>query len=372
MLPIDPLLSFRPLGIRVTVNLSTLIVICLMAGGVTVGLEPGSNPSRWVIGTGAVIGGVFAAVALQVVGELIAYRRLRGTVRRIHLLSFGGIFVLSGDEDSPRRESIAGLAGMVPLLLVATCVAVGLVAVGRQIPGEHTLSGAVVAIGAIATLQAMPGLGLAGGRVLRGIVWYLTDNALSGARITALYAHIIGAGLMTLGLGIIGLGGARPYWGIWAILAGWQLSGAARIEVYRTRWLTLTSVRTIAEILLPTTRVAGSAMIDTAIDLLLSAGSDSPLLVIGDDGHPSGLLRFDDLRRVRRSEWGERTVASVATTIDTLPHLPSDARVIEALDALDQADATMIVVTAPGEPDRRIAAIARSTLSGRLHDRTAG
>ncbi len=360
------------MGMRVSVNVSTLVVICLMAGGVTAGLDSGSNHlARWIFGTGAILGGVAGSIALQVCGELVAFRRLGGTVRGIHLLSFGGIFVLSGDEDSPRRESIAGLAGLLPTLLVAGCLTGGLAASGYDVAGDGTLSGAIVALGAIATLQAFPGLGLSGGRILRGIVWYLTDNALTGARITALYAHLIAAGLITLGLGIIGLGGARPYWGIWAILAGWQLSGAARIEVFRTRWLTLAATRTIAEILLPPTRIAGSAMIDTAIDLLLSAGSESPLLITDDTGRLVGILRFDNLRGVRRAEWGERTVASVATPIDDLPHLPSNARVIEALDVLDAADAAMIMVTAPGEPDRRIAAIARSTLSGRLHNRTA-
>ncbi len=370
MLPFDPLLTTRILGTRVSTNVSTLVVICLMSGGIVAGLGSGNAAfAEWSLGTLVVLASLLAVFALHAGARLFSYRSTGISVPHIHLLSFGCIFQKSSLERSPRPGSIAGAVGLATLVAIPGSVVLLLTVLepgsgDREIPIAITLT-----LGAIVTIQAMPGLGLSGGDLLRGLVWYLTDNIIAGVRVAAAYAFLIGIALTATGLGVIGLGGARPYMGIWAIVAGWQLSAAARLEVVRTQWLALAETRTLAEILVPAARIPESATIDAAIDLLVAAGADALVLVMGSSGALVGILRLDNLRAVRRSEWPHRSVGSIATPMDELPHLPADTFVIQTIEVLDSSDKQYVVVTSPDEPGRRLGAITRSALTRRLHDR---
>ncbi len=372
MLPFDPLLNTRILGTRVSANVSTLVVFCLVSGGIIAGLGSGTAKiTEWSIGTLIVLASLFAAIALHTGARLVAYRSMGVPIRHVHLLSFGCIFQKASPELSPRPGSIAGLVGLGTLVAFpgAAALLIAIVEPGtgdREIPIAITLT-----LGAIVTIQLLPGLGLSGGDLFRSLVWYLTDNIIAGARLAAAYAFLIGIALMATGLGVIGLGGVRPYLGIWAIVAGWQLSAAARLDVLRTQWFSLAQTRTLAEILVPAARIPESSTIDSAIDLLVAAGADAPVLVMSSTGALIGVLRLDNLRAVRRSEWSHHTVASIATPMDDLPHLPADAFVIQTLDVLDRSNKPFVVVTSPDDPGRRLGAITRAALTGRLHDRVS-
>lgn len=369
-MPIDPLLTVRPLGVRLTVNLSTVLVVGLMAGGATAGLDPGPNDlPRWVLGSVAALLTFIAAIAIRSAAEIWASRRLGARVRQLHILGFGGVLLLARNDDAPRRECLVGIAGMAPLLVITLGFLGTSFMSGASVPVDAWWTVAVVTWCSLVTLHLLPGLGLSGGRVLRSLVWYLTDNAVSGARAAAAYGYLIGAGLMALGLGFIGLGGARPYLGLWAILAGWQLSGTSRIEAHRTRWLSIATTHTLAEIVQPATRIPASSSIDLAIDPLLTSGPEHPLLVIDADGEPVGILRLDDLRGLRRSEWHRQPIDSVATPLSGTLLISSDALVVDAIDLMDTHDASTLVVTNSDASYRPVAVITRATLLGRLHER---
>lgn len=371
MLPFDPLFSTRILGTRVSTNLSTLVVIVLMCGGVVASLGGGGGIAlaKWSLGTLAVLVSLLSAVALHSCIRLVAYRTMGISVRHVHLLSFGCILQNEKLERSPRPYSFVGAAGLTAIILGPGTVAFTIAVFDPGSGGRGVPTAIALTLGAIVTIQIMPGLGLSGGDILRGLVWYLTDNIITGARIAAAYAVVIGIALMGTGLGIIGLGGARPYLGIWAIVAGWQLSAAARLEALRTQWLSLAERKTLAEILIPSARIRATATIDEAIDLLVAAGADSPVLVIDSSGTLVGILRLDNLRSVRRSDWPQRTVGSIATPMDDLPHLPADTIVIQTLEVLDASNKPYVVVTSSDEPGHRLGAVTRAALTGRLHDR---
>jgi len=311
-------------------------------------------------------------VGIQIGSQMWASTRLGTRVRHIHVLSFGGIVFPGRHDDSPRREFLFGLSGgvgVIPTLLVAGGLIAVVVKNGDTPPGEEWFSAALVTSCGLATIQVLPGLGLSGGRAIRSFVWYLTDNAVTGVRAAAAYGYLIGTGLMGLGLGIIGLGGARPYWGIWAILAGWQLSGTARVEVYRTRWLTLATTRTLIETLEPATRLRSTASIDEAVDPLLASGFDHPLLVVDAAGIPIGVLGLDNLRTIRRSDWPQHPVSEIASPIEGAPHISAKALVIDAMDLLDGHDLPWLIVTSAEPPNHPMAVINRVTLLRGLRER---
>jgi CBS domain-containing protein len=373
LLPVDPLLALRIRGIRTTVRVSTLLVLCLVCGGAMAGLHDGPSTQSvvWMLGTILTSFAVVVALASQVLAGLWICRRLGVEADRIHVLSFGGVLSIRDETASPRAEAILGAVSLSPLLLLTGLVGLAFAAVGDTPSNAPDLIVAVaVALGGLAVLQVFPGLGLGGGRILRALVWYLTDNPLVGARAGAIYSYALGAGLMMGGVGLLSLEGPRPYWGLWAIVAGWQLSGTARIDVHRIRWRQLARETLLEEVVVPPGRLLATTPIDDAIEPLLSGGHDAPLAVTDVTGQIVGLLLFENLRTARRSDWSRRSVDQVMTPLAKYPKLPADASARDALDLLDDQNAAAIVITAPGNPVEPVGVVSRRQLLGRLHDRS--
>lgn len=369
MLPVDPLLRARVRGVRVSTNVSTPIVACLTAVGMIAGLEPGATPFATVLtGAAIVLAAMLGAIGLTAIAQVLVFSSKGIPVRRIHLLLFGCIIQHGNTAPTPRGESLIGIAGMVALLVVPGSSA--LLLAPRNLDAENNVIPTAMAItlGGIVVLQLLPGLGLNGGRLLGSLVWYLTDSAIAGARVAALYAFVIGGALTVTGLMSIGLSGPRPYLGLWALVAGWQLSDAARLAVAQVRWHTAASTKTLADILQPTSRIEATAPIDRAIDLLAAAGSDAHLLVMGPNSVPVGILRRENLRAVRRSEWHALSVGAIATPLSSLPHVAEDDRVLDAVDALDTSNAQIVVVISRAVPGQPIGTITRADLTRRGND----
>ena len=93
-----------------------------------------------------------------------------------------------------------------------------------------------LANGALALVNLIPGYPLDGGRLLRALVWYLSDDLVVGTRVAAFYGQIV----LVVGLfgGFVMLAAGQPYsvWGAWLTLAVWAVSGAARDGVARVIW----------------------------------------------------------------------------------------------------------------------------------------
>jgi CBS domain-containing protein len=210
-----------------------------------------------------------------------------------------------------------------------------------------------VAAVALVALQAMPALHLDGGRVLHAWFWYLTDSASAATRAAAMYAHLVAAVLLGVGIVLVARTGEWPYWGLGAVVAGLQLEGGARQAVRRASWLPFDAATTIRVLALPAaTRVPDDVSIDDAVERLLATSPDACLLVVGGDGAVRGTLRMIDLRGTRRSMWERTTVGEVARPLEELPRLAIDLPVQEALLRLEDRSGVAVV-----EDEGRIVAI---------------
>jgi hypothetical protein len=253
------------------------------------------------------------------------------------------------DAPTPRGEALIGAAG---LTVLAGCagVAAGLDLLLEPVSDawHAPVRTAAVALGGLAILQAMPALTLDGGQLLRGLIWYLTDSAAAGARIAALYAQLVSAGLIVFGIIAFAYDGALPYWGFWALIAGWQLGAEARAGIYRLHWQQLARTVPLDELIFPALTLAGATTIDDALDPLLSAGGDAPFLVLGLDRQPVGVLRLGNLRGWPRATWSRRTVAEAMSSCEALPRLDVTCSAYDALRLFDELEGSPLPV--PGAP----------------------
>jgi hypothetical protein len=202
-----------------------------------------------------------------------------------------------------------------------------------------------VAIAALAlvALQAMPALNLDGGRVFHAWCWYLTDSPRAATHLAVIYAHLVALSLLGIGV-VLAVGtGEWPYWGLAAAVAGLQLEGAARRAVRRSAWPSADPILTVGALALgAATRVPIDATVDQAVEVLLTEGHDTSLLVVA-DGAVVGVLRMAELRGSRRSAWDRLTVGEVMRRLEDLPSLRCDQSVAEALTILDQRPAAVVL-----------------------------
>jgi CBS domain-containing protein len=371
-LPVDPLLRFRLLGMSLAMRVSCLVTLVLVTGGVLAridgGLDARAGRLTWGIATAICTLLLFVTLLVHEAVRHQAAAWLGVTERRIDLYLFGGSPEIVDDTATPRSEVVAGIAGLLALALIAGLCAVLTFATRTASVHVHLPAKTLaLAVGALALVQITPALPLDGGRVFRAFVWYMADSPAAGVKAAALYAQLLAAALIAGGLILLGATGAFPFWGLGAAVIGVHLGSAARHAVHRSSWQRISRSLTVRDALPASPpSLAATTVIDDAVERLIHEGMEIPLLVVGPDRQPLGVIRLANLRRVRRTEWTDRTVAEIMTPTTDLPRMSGDLTVFDAVARLDDARQSLGLIV---DGDGAIAPVSRDQLIHRLFDR---
>jgi Zn-dependent protease len=225
-------------GIDVRVDVSAFVIVVLLTLGLSAGALPSLAPGYatfeyWLAGSLTALLFLAGLLGHELSHSLAALRRgIR--VRDITLWLLGGIATIEDEPDDPRDELAIALAGP---LTSTTIGIVGLsIAAAAAGVGASPLFVATAAwLGSInlflALFNLVPAAPLDGGRVLRAWLWKRHGDRAratrSAARAGVTFAHILFA------LGVIELLLGAGISGVWAILLGWFLLGAAHAEEER-------------------------------------------------------------------------------------------------------------------------------------------
>lgn len=230
---------------------SLLVIFLLIAITLGLGTLPAWHPDwsmalRWIVAVVAAL--LFlASVLVHELSHAVVGRRLGIPVQGITLFLFGGIAAMGEESRSPKNELLMTIVGPLTSLLIGV---VGVLLGTALAPGTATTddpTAFVRSLGPVATIliylgpinimlaifNMIPGFPLDGGRVLRAALWWATGNRLRATY----WASRIGqaVGWLFIGLGVfMALGGIVPFLGggilggVWLVLIGWFLNGAAR------------------------------------------------------------------------------------------------------------------------------------------------
>ncbi|GAA0815659.1 site-2 protease family protein [Spirilliplanes yamanashiensis] len=225
----------RVAGIPIGVHWSVFVILVLLTEGLAAGVLPDGAPGHgavayWV--TAAFVAAAFLAALLgHELAHSLAARHYRVGVRQITLWLLGGVSELDGDPPHPRAALVIAGAGPAASLVAAGVFAAGAtLAAATGVPALARVALAWLALVnlVLAAFNLLPGAPLDGGRVLAAVVWWIRGDRAQALRAAGTAGTVVGGVLVAAGFAVVLV--ARNLAGLWWILLGWFLIGAARTE----------------------------------------------------------------------------------------------------------------------------------------------
>ena len=359
----------RIAGIRIGVHWIVLLIFALLAWGLATSRFPLAYPGY---GVGAYIGAAlatsvvfFASLLAHELSHAILARRNGLRANDITLWLFGGVARLSGEARNPGAElRIAGIGPLVSLLVgVAFLVAAGLSAksgfTGLALAGLAWLGGINIALAVFNVIPAAP---LDGGRLLRSIIWWRTEDRLKAT----VWASRAGQafGWILIALGLVTFFTTRGFGGLWLALIGWFLVGAASAERRQALIRDQLGGLAVRDIMTPNPVTAPGSMSVRELlssELIRARHSTFPLTANG--GPPIGLVTFTQIRRVTERERANTRLRDICCPIDQLTQARPEEPAADLLPRLPDcaegrvlvlSDATLVGIVSPSDITRAL------------------
>lgn len=362
----------RLFGINIYIDWSWIFIFLLVTWNLTGFVFPALHP-EWSFGLHLLVGVgasflFFLSVLLHELAHSLVAKARGLPVRSIILFIFGGVSNIEREPPSPGTEFLVAVVGPLTSILlgIAFLILGGYTAFNSGLPLNNPLfslrqldplTTLLLWLGPINILLGLfnliPGFPLDGGRVLRSILWALTDNLRTATRLAALvgravaWLFIITGIAMAFGLRIPFLGTGFVS-GLWLAFIGWFLNSAAS-QSYRqvliNDVLEGIQVERVMRAGMPT--VPPGITIDQLVEDYLM-GTDEHAFPVMDNESLVGMVCLDDIRKVPRPEWNNTLVSQVMTPASELEVVSPRQDVMDALNRLTRRDVRQVPVMQGG------------------------
>jgi Zn-dependent protease/CBS domain-containing protein len=313
----------------------------------------------------------FASVLAHELSHSLMAKAQGLQVRNITLFLFGGVANIDREPPSPRAEFLITIVGPITSVVLGIIFLLlgGLWTRVAVDPTTVDPMAMVAQLGPVETLllwlgsiniilgifNMIPGFPLDGGRILRSILWALTNNLRRATRWASWVGQLVAWILIGTGVAMI-FGVTVPIFGtgflggIWLIFIGWFLNSAA-IQSYQQvviqDILEDVPVARLMRIQPPTVSV--NASIDTLVHEHVMRTDDHAFPVLADGGRLAGLVTLEDIRTVARDGWTATTVQEIMTPVDKLATVRPEDDATRALNLLGQHDVRQLPVVRNGD-----------------------
>lgn len=341
----------RIFGIEIGLHYSWFIIALLITLSLVGRFEewnPGwGKTTIWVTGIATAFFFFVTIIAHELSHAAVAKAR-NLPVRSITLFALGGVAQIEKEANEPATEFLMALAGPITSAVIGVVLLVLAWALGWNTAGmpETPLVAMLMWLGyiniSLAVFNLVPGFPLDGGRVMRGILWWITGDGKLATNIATRLGQIIAFAFIVFG--IVGFFFGAGFGGLWIAIIGWFLleaSGATRAQFELGQHLKGVKAGDLLE--RDCAVVHGSDSLQTFVnDYLLRTGKQCYL--VRDNNGIEGIITPDDVAETDRNRWPEMTVEQVMRPLDQLHSVTPDTPVNEALEIMSEDDVNQLPV----------------------------
>ena len=294
----------------------------------------------------------FASIVVHELSHALVAKARNLPVRSITLFALGGIAQIERDAADAKTEFWMGIIGPITSLVIGIlCLVVALLLgwVPPQLP-QTPVAAMLMWLGviniALAIFNMIPGFPLDGGRVLRGLIWWITGNAKRATTIAARVGQVIAFLMIVYGVTQFFLGSG--FNGLWLAFIGWFLLSASResyaqmVVVENLRGLHVADVMSRDYLSVD----AYTNLQTFAEEHLMRTGRR--FFVVSLNGQPEGIITPNEITAVPRPRWPYTTVADVMRPLDQVRSVGPNTPIINVLELMASQDLNQLPVMVNG------------------------
>jgi Zn-dependent protease/predicted transcriptional regulator len=345
----------RIFGVEIGLHLSWLIIAFLITLSLAGHFHAVS--SEWgagVIWTASVATAIlfFASIVVHELSHALVARARKLPVQSITLFALGGVAQIKKEAVDASTEFWMGIVGPITSAAIgALCLGLALASGWSWMDDPHSVPLAMLVwLGYINLLLAafnmLPGFPLDGGRVLRAILWWYSQDRDRATRQAAWVGQALAFAF--IGLGLLQFFGGAGLGGLWIAFIGWFLLEAARASyahVVTSEILSHVSIRDVMSADCPIVS-SGTDLQSFAHDHVMRTGRRC--FVVAEDTRVLGLLTPHEVKEVPRDRWPDVTVGDVMRPLESLHTVLPDATVTSALERMTEDDVNQLPVVSDG------------------------
>jgi Zn-dependent protease/CBS domain-containing protein len=217
-------------GIPINVHVSWLVIYALITWTLATGYFPRALPdlpaaAHWANGLLAAFL-LFVSVLLHELSHSFVATTHGLSVRGITLHVFGGVSHLEDEAPSPRAEFLIAVVGPITSFAIAAVLwAIGAAGLVQPAWAQAVVTYLVLVNVAVGIFNLVPGFPLDGGRLLRAALWKWKGSLGQATYIASRVG--VGFAFALMGLGLWQILGGAFLGGVWFIIIGMFLRGAA-------------------------------------------------------------------------------------------------------------------------------------------------
>lgn len=305
----------------------------------------------------------FVSVLAHELAHALAARARGVPVKSIMLFMFGGVANIQREPSSPGEEFFITIVGpLMSLFLGAVFVVLG--TQGTPLQNDALNASAILSqlqplntilawLGSVNIMVGMfnmiPAFPLDGGRVVRSILWALTNDMRRSTRWASLmgqsvaWIFIVSGSFMLFGARVPFLGSGL-FNGLWIIFIGWFINNAASNgyrQVMIQDILEDVPVRKVMQTQLP------MVPSETSVDELLNnrfTQLDSQAVLVTAGEEVVGMVAMNDIEKSKKVKWESTSVGEIMTPVSQLDYVTPDQDAADAYDHLQRLDLRQIPV----------------------------